>query len=127
MYVIGEPYTIRRAVRLMLTAPKHEELIVASGVIEARKPARRWRPTGRKWTVIETLESRVSLPRTVAANRQEALDLGGSGLASLLQPEFDADQPVELRVTMVDFHRTRLRTAPLVVTRRDLMREERRF
>lgn len=127
MYVIGEPYTIGRAVRLTLTAPKHEELVVGSGFIEARKPPRRWRPTGREWTAVAPLESRLSLPTTVSANRQEALDLGGSSLVSLLKPRFDADQPVELRITMADFHRARLRTTSLTVTCRELARQERRL
>jgi hypothetical protein len=127
MYIPGEPYTIRRAVRLTLTAPKHEELVVASGVIEAREPPRRWRPTGRKWTCVAALESPLSLPTTVAANRQQTLDLDGLGLVSSLQPKFDADQPVDLRITMVDFHRKRLRTGSLTVTCRELARQERRF
>jgi len=126
-WIIGEPLIVWRMVELTLTAPKHNELVVASGLVQARKSPQRWRALNWRWTAIGSLNSVMLLPVTVPANRQHSVEISGSLLAAALKPHFEAGVLLELRITMADFHKTKVVTATGTVTRRELARNETRI
>jgi hypothetical protein len=107
-----------RAVALFVTAPKHEEFVVARGLIEAktRRLAR--------WKAVAELEDVLSLPHPVEASRQWEARISGPSLAKRLKALDLAQDEVRLRITVADWYGTKARGRDLTARISELEREE---
>jgi hypothetical protein len=118
LVIVPGPNTKWRSIALTVTAAKSEEFVIADGEAEARKGKRG------SWSYVAALSELLQLPIVVEANRQWTGHISGSSFAKKLQGQFDASGKANARLTLVDHHRSMLRTNPLTVTRADLLREE---
>jgi hypothetical protein len=116
LIVIGSPVPGWRSVKLIVTAPRNSEFVVAKGTVEAKVK-------GRRWKVIGDLASHVQLPRVVSPNRQFQEQLAGSSIVKMMRAAGLGSGPVYLRFTVEDHHRGRLRSAALACTVPELERK----
>jgi hypothetical protein len=100
IYVHGVASKHWREIRVVITAPKHEEVVVSEGTVFARRNGER------TWLPLYTLEEHgyMRLPLEVQANRQQSLRLSGKKTAARLRELFGGDVTAEIRVVLRDFH-----------------------
>lgn len=105
-----------RSLSLSVTAPKDEEFVIASGMVQVR-------PMGtRRWRDAFELRALLSLPVAVEKNRQWKQTLPGESVAKKLPGEVGAES-FEIRVTLQDHHRVKTVTGPVTITRAELLQK----
>ena len=106
-----------RSLRLSVTAPKDEEFVIASGMVQVR-------PIGtRKWRDAFELTALLSLPVAVEKNREWKQSLPGESVTKKLPVGVGAES-FEIRVTLQDHHRVKTVTGPATTTRAELLQKE---
>jgi hypothetical protein len=118
VWVVGDPIDSTRAVDVRIIASKSEEYVVATGVVEQR--------LGWRWRTVGSVEDVFSwtLPWAIAQNRADQRTVHGPTIARRLRGDARPDEPVRLRVSVTDNHRTTLRSNVLTTTAAELQRQE---
>lgn len=108
-YRLGDPISGTCTVRMIVTASRDEDFVIARGVVEARAH------DAREWSVFSPLEEVRHLPETVPKNLEKAYALDGPYLAKGLRVALPGVSAVALRVRIEDYHRVKLTSDPLEV------------
>ncbi len=109
-----------RAIRVVVTASKSDEFLVARGVIQAQSLA------DRRWFDAAQLSDFAALPVEVARNRQWQEEISGPALVQRLRGQMSHGSRLFIRVVVCDHHGSKLRSNRLETTLQELAREERR-
>jgi hypothetical protein len=117
IWFIGSPIDKSMGIQITVTAPKHEEYVVANGAFQIQ---RRWR-----WEQICLIDEMVSLPWVIAANRSGSHTVSGSSIANWIANTVGESETARVRVSLADYHRHRVNSEPLTVNLAELRREER--
>jgi hypothetical protein len=116
--ILGKPTTMWRAVRIIATAAKDRELVIASGYFEVRIKG------ANNFTQINDIAGSLKLPIHIDANRQEQYLFSGSSLAVGIYLQFKEVSLIEIGLNVQDYHHTRIVSKPLEITIAELERRQ---
>ena len=103
-----------RAITVTVTAPKGEESVIASGVVQTKNAKGRW-------TDVSELDYG---PVVVEANRQWQGFVSGQSLVEKLKAALGPVSACQLRLIPQDHHESKVKSKPLEVSVSELLRED---
>ncbi len=107
-----------RAIRLIVTASKKDEFVVAKGSVEAKAGTKK-RPA-----TVADLDDHLNVPFVVEPNRQWEGTISGSSLADKLRSHASSSGVVLLRLILEDLHKGKIRSGWLTVSLEELEKKE---
>lgn len=115
---LAGPTVFERIITVEIVAGKTDEFVVADAEMEARAIS------SDDWTSVVDLTMFNGCLIEVEANRAWRGELEGWMIAPLIEDVLDPKGPVQLRVTVQDYHGTTIESGPVETSVRDLLVEK---